>query len=962
MDSVDIINAFSACEELERLLPLINDVAIIEYDGKNIDFSEAVKHYLHDKGLSEDIVKRVVLLGETNVKKKASNFLLSKLFPHASISAVDKAWRRVLPEELEIHCSLVFHNGCSALISEDTFDDVFDTDGDTFMNIVNGTRSAYYVCLLNGDNDAFSSLYSLKSNLRLDGFRFNKVEPAPAKNEHCAEKMGYLQSYIGSLTEKDAFFQAIDEAEQGCSECNQCTNYSSHRRCPEAQRIVARFFREGKFVPQNDIIAHQWEVKASRQGHIPATIQMADDFRNGTGCNKDIGEALSIYHRYAMLSGNTYCIDQILNIAEAEQSASSVIAVPYIAQLAMDGNDEMLLKLCDAFKDGAFGLPIDPVQQKEWTAKGAERGIPRCMLAMAEWCEAEKSWKDAYQWYARLKEKAPELVDKSKLDEAEIKMLTDGASAEDVAKIGRNYLYGFFGSPRDTHLAYRCLNYASDRGVAYATGLLGVMYLCGWEVEEDEKTGINLLEQAAEAGNLESMQRLVTLHHASRYDYHDGLRWENRLVEQIEKGIAADNPFAYYLKGLYLYNGYLYGKNKAKAIGYMEKAAEADMPQAQFRLAEMYGHGMSREKWLKKAAVNGHYKAQGQCGIIMFDTDVISHGGKVGCMVMFAYLKNAYDRGCEDVYWYLARCYMHGYGTSVDKALAYPLYQKAAEEGVELAQECLCRAYFRGDGPLRQDYALCAKWGEEAIKHGNENIRFETAYSCAEIGKRERAKELYLELANEGNAAAMNNYACQLSDVKEKFEWFKKAADHGDDFGMWNVGKFYRDGRGTDKNIEQAIKYLTKAANKGNSGAMMDLADIYRLGNGIDADGGLAIHWYEKAAEAGKTGALLTIADIYLEGEIVEQNAAEAIACLEKADEKGNTEAEYKLGTIYEDGDGVPKNRHKAIFWYRKAANKKHYAAQWALKRLHTNWLGADGKVTDVPDGETAGGAIIDIF
>lgn len=963
MDSLDIISTFSGCEELERLLPLIKDVAIIEYDGKNIDFSEAVKHYLHDKGLPDDIVKRIVLLGETNVKKKANNFMISKLFPHASISAVDKTWRRVIPEELEIHCSLVFHNGCSALISEDTFDDVLDADGNAFKIMVNGTRSAYYVCLLNGDNDAFSSLYSLKSNLRLDDFKLKEVKPAPSKSGYCADKLGYLTSCVESLVAKDAFFQAIDDAEQGCEECDQCANYSPYKRCPEAQRIVARYYREGLFVPQSDVIAHQWEVKASRQGLMSATIQVADDYREGLGCNQDIDKALQIYSRYAMLSGNAHCVDQIMNIAEAEQSGSAVVAVPYIAQRAAAGDDEMLVKLCDAFRNGALGLPIDPVQQKEWTAKGAERGIPRCMLAMAERCEAEGDWKGAYQWYVKVSEKVPELVDKDKLDEAEIKMLTNGASADEVAKIGRNYLYGYFGLPRDTHLAYRCLTYASDSGVAYATGLLGVMYLRGWEVEVDEEMGISLQETAAGVGDLLSMDRLTTLHHDARCCYHDGLKWERQLVEQIEKGIADGNPFAYYLKGRYIYNGYLYSNNLTDAIRCMEKAAEADIPQAQFLLAEMYGSDESGEpsylwkNWLKKAAENGHYEAQGVCGMLMFD----SYSRGAHDKVMFAYLKNAYERGYEEVYWYLAQCYMNGYGTGVDKALAYPLYQKAAENGIELAQERLCKAYFRGDGPLQKDYTLCAKWGEEAIGQGNRQIRFETAYSCAEIGKRERAKELYLELSNEGVAVAMNNYACLLGDVNEEFEWFMKAAEHGNDYGMWNAGKNYRDGRGTDKNTTKAIEYLTMAANNGNVGAMLDLADIYRSGNGIDADGNLAIHWYERAAEAGKTEALLKIADIYLDGKIAGQDADKAIAYLKKADGEGDTEAEYKLATIYEYGDGIPKDLHRAISWYRKAANKKHLDAQRALKRLRTNWLGADGKVTNVPDDEIDG-AIPNIY
>lgn len=955
INSEDIANAICCEKDLARMLSLIKDISIIEYDGANIEGCCAIAQYMKENNIETSFVSRIVLLGRKIYKNSANAGLMTELFPNAKVSIVNKFWYEINPQSLKIRNTLVIHNGITAGISDHMFD-MKSGMGAQFVNFVNKTRVAYYACLLYFRNASlFDNPYVLRLNLRLKDFVFETEADAKPQTTFCKEKQNYILHCIKHLAAKDAFFQCIDETEHGCEECSQCDNYGSRRKCPFAQRIVAHYYREGIYVPQDEKIAHQWELMAARQNYKPARIQVADDLKDGCGCKKDVNAALDIYSLYAYQIGNNHCIEKILDIAEDCIDFNQTIAIPFIAQQAQDGNEDMVIKLSDAFQNSKYGLPKDMVQQKEWIQQGADNGNPRFVLAMAEMYEANAEWHDAYNWYKTLEKVAPQLLNEEKLEEIELKMLTNGSSSENVAISGQNYLFGYFGTKRDLHLAFRCLKYASDNDIALAKGLLGLMYLEGWDVSEDVDTAIELLNLAAEAGDLFSMDKLTDLHYAEEYDYCDGKRWEGVIIERIEDGIARNNSYAYYLKGYYQSIGYQYEEDDYAAFDNMKEAAERGVPKAQYKLYEMYSLGIgvgndssTANKWLKIAATNGYYEAEGVYGMQLYERPGLFNN--LSKRNSFSYLKQAYEKGYEEAYWCLAQCYMNGIGTVINKELAYPLYQQAAENGIAKAQEFLCENYFRGDNPLPKDYTLCAKWGEEAIKQGCKGVRFETAYSSANTGNKERAIELYMELANDGNSAAMNNLGCLETDEKLAAEWFLKSADKGDSVAQKNIARYFRYGIAVEKDVEKAMEYYKKSANQGYIEAILELAHIYRDGSCADKNIQESIRWYHKAVERGDDRSMMELALIYSEGKLIKQDMDNAVHYYKMAAEKDNSTALLKLGELYEFGTGVEQNTHKAIYWYRKAAINGNNQAKESLKRLNSNWLDADGLVDDSLD------------
>ncbi len=947
MPYTNIANAISSNQELVRLLPLINDYAIVEYNGCNVDGSCAILNYLDENGIDKSAVRRIVLLGKLSPSINANKNRLKGICPDVEISTPNKRWQEVNPRLLRIRDTLVFHIGTTAGITERAFDQKTG-NGERFVDFVNKTRSAYYVCFVNGNlNPTASNMCSLRLNLRLKEFALDIESHTNQQTAFCKDKQEFINTCMNTLIPKDAFFQCADEAEHGCETCNQSENYNQRKKCPFAQQAIANHYRKGIYVPKNDVIAHQWELMASHQGYKPACIQVADDLKEGNGCEKDPEAALEIYEMYASQIGENHCVDKILEIVENEPGITRIIAIPFIARQAQDGNEDMIIKLSDAFQNSEYGLPKDIIQQKEWIQQGAENGNPRFVRAMAEMYESNEEWDDAYTWYKKLGEVSPESSNVEKLDEVELKKLTNGVSPKEVATRGRNYMYGYFGYERNLHLAYRCLKYASDNGITFAKGLLGTMYLEGLGVEPNFDYAVNLFTNAAEQGDLQSMDMLISLHHADDNVYHDGQKWESIIIDRIEEGISKGNPFAYYLKGHYQSIGQLYPHNDCQAFANIKKCAENGSPKAQFELSEMYASGngceqnqFAADSLLKQSAENGYYIAAGKYGLKLFNNRQREKS--------FNFLKHAYEQGYDEVSWRLGQCYMYGYGTPVNKETAHPLYERAAKDGIIYAQVFLCEHYFKGDENLPQDYSLCLKWGEMAIAQGSQSVRFETAYSHAETGNRERAKELYTELANEGNHAAMNNLGCLEEDKAIAAEWFKKSADKGDDVAQSNIAWYYRQGIAVERDVQKALFYYTQSAKQGYLKAIKELAKMYQNGDGVESDIHEAIKWFEKAVEQDDDDSMIDLADIYSRNNT--KDIDKAMQLCKTAAEKGNSTAMYKLGELHEFNSDQNDNIHKAIYWYRKAAKKENIQAQTALKRLNSNWMDKDGHVVNLDE------------
>lgn len=98
----------------------------------------------------------------------------------------------------------------------------------------------------------------------------------------------------------------------------------------------------------------------------------------------------------------------------------------------------------------------------------------------------------------------------------------------------------------------------------------------------------------------------------------------------------------------------------------------------------------------------------------------------------------------------------------------------------------------------------------------------------------EKCFQGHLALAQEGYPLA----ECQVGyfyyeglgvekDLEKAFYWTERAAEHGDWDAQCNLAEFYEDGIGTEKNLEKAKEWYRKAAEQGHD---MALAKCKELG------------------------------------------------------------------------------------------------------------------------------------
>jgi uncharacterized protein len=148
----------------------------------------------------------------------------------------------------------------------------------------------------------------------------------------------------------------------------------------------------------------------------------------------------------------------------------------------------------------------------------------------------------------------------------------------------------------------------------------------------------------------------------------------------------------------------------------------------------------------------------------------------------------------------------------------------------------------------------------------DKRARFEVATAAYDAGDYPRAYQIWADLAEEDDLAAMRNAAQML-----------------------------RQGKGTEKNLEKAFDLYKEAAEKGFVTAMANVAEMYLSGEGTEKDTKEAVVWYTRAATAGLSLAQVKLADMYEQGSGVERDPARARALLERAARNGYGPARTRL-------------------------------------------------------------------
>lgn len=266
---------------------------------------------------------------------------------------------------------------------------------------------------------------------------------------------------------------------------------------------------------------------------------------------------------------------------------------------------------------------------------------------------------------------------------------------------------------------------------------------------------------------------------------------------------------------------------------------------------------------------------------------------------------------------------------TLDRDLKIRLKQIAAQKGIEIKEiRCVDNFpdyewyYFRED-----TWGNIVIWTESRYKN-------DTAYKRKELTE-EEAITKFIALAWDQNNAEylVESGDCFYTGTKgytqdygKALRCYRRSAETAYHWGYYNIGKCYIEGKGVEKNDDEARKWFRKAieanpenfwaklrlAELGDAESMSAVGDSYYDGHdeaqGCSRDVGKALYWYRRSAELGYHWGCFNVGKCYLEGQGVDKDDNEARKWFRKAlelhenlwalywlAEMGDTEAVVKI-------------------------------------------------------------------
>ena len=113
-----------------------------------------------------------------------------------------------------------------------------------------------------------------------------------------------------------------------------------------------------------------------------------------------------------------------------------------------------------------------------------------------------------------------------------------------------------------------------------------------------------------------------------------------------------------------------------------------------------------------------------------------------------------------------------------------------------------------------------------------------------------------------------------------------------------------------------AVESHLSAAFSGNPEAQYALATMYKEGRGVEKDLDQAMRLMHAAAVAGNIDAMVEYAIAEFNGEGAAKNESDAAALFLKAARRGNAIAQNRLARILMAGRGMPADAAEAIKWH----------------------------------------------
>ncbi|MEQ6918737.1 tetratricopeptide repeat protein [Halomonas aquatica] len=233
---------------------------------------------------------------------------------------------------------------------------------------------------------------------------------------------------------------------------------------------------------------------------------------------------------------------------------------------------------------------------------------------------------------------------------------------------------------------------------------------------------------------------------------------------------------------------------------------------------------------------------------------------------------------------------------------------------------------------------------------------YDEGVDAYEAGDYKEAMEILLPFAEQGNAEAqvvigtLHSSGMGVDKDKENAaRWFRKAANKGNAVAILNLDLLYSRGEGGTS--EEIFSWYLNLANSkesldpSNPGSIYVTAQynvglFYLEGKGVERDPEEAINWLMEAEKNGSLSAKYVLAMEYYKGDILDKDARKAFDLFEVLASEGDARSQYFIGMFYLEGDVVPQNHSNASYWFKKSSEQGVPNAQYQLSSMYTQGLG----------------------
>ncbi len=546
------------------------------------------------------------------------------------------------------------------------------------------------------------------------------------------------------------------------------------------------------------------------------------------------------------------------------------------------------------------------------------------------------------------------------------------------AQLEAALLYQAKKTPEGEKKAQELFLRAAEAGNNDAAWLLGEMYT-GQGTATSYEAAEKWLLKAAEAGHRNAQVALVNIYidiESPLVSSEKAIPWLEKLVAAGEKKAAeileqlraivgrkqAREEYRLYERYLYGFDGY--SRDHKKAFEYLESAAAAGLPRAQYTLGLCYYRGdwsypknaeRAIELW-EKAAKQDDSKAKIQLEQLEHIRKKAENRAKTQALQEAARKRKAEAAAKERA-----------------AATQEPVTQAAASAATELEEnsvkqrrleqlQALLRAkqkpvpasaVSKPAAPAEEASTPPAVHAPQKVSVPTPAVKkqeaptpvVEKAEPVAPVKEQPKPQLLTEEERREQryDLALKAYYGADgvTPDLKHAFEEFQALAAEGHTAARTMQGVCYNYGHGVAKDVAAAYRCFEDAAQKNDPDALYHLSYRYRWGEGVAKDEARAAELMRRAAELGSCQAFYSLSQDYCFGYSgCAKDMAQSQLWFEKIRphaEAGDLQAQYMMGAGHSQylrtdcGRDRAEDEKQALLWLTKAAERGHRLALFNL-------------------------------